>query len=71
MFILNKQLTQKTLDQIKNQDAIIIAVGHEQYKNICIADWEKMLIEGGIIMDIKSIYNRGKFINSKIKHWRL
>ena len=61
----------KNLDQIKNQDAIIIAVGHEQYKKISITDWKKMLIDGGVIMDIKSIYDRSVFVKSNIKHWRL
>ena len=59
------------LDQISKCNAVIIAVGHELYKNISIENWKKILDKDGIIIDVKSIYNKNYFDGTGIAHWRL
>ena len=61
----------KSLNDIKNQDAIILAVGHKEYSNFNRSDWMKMLKPKGVLIDIKSLYNKETFSNEKIRHWRL
>ena len=61
----------KSLNDIKNQDAIILAVGHKEYSNFNRSDWMKMLKPKGVLIDIKSLYNKETFSNEKIMHWRL
>ncbi|MBI89831.1 MAG: Vi polysaccharide biosynthesis protein VipA/TviB [Candidatus Marinimicrobia bacterium] len=61
----------KSLNDIKNQDAIILAVGHKEYSNFNRSDWMKMLKPEGVLIDIKSLYNKETFSNENIRHWRL
>ena len=60
-----------SLDRIKGQDAIIIAVSHDDYKNFDIEDWEKMLNPNGVVIDVKSIYDINTFVGTNIRYWRL
>jgi len=59
------------LEKIKNMDAIIIAVPHNDYKNILPNHWAKMLKKNGVIIDIKSIFDNTYFSNLDISYWRL
>ena len=59
------------INDIYRQDCIIIAVGHEEYSNFTKADWSRMLKENGVIIDVKSLYDKNKFIDTNIRHWRL
>ena len=56
----------KSLNDIKNQDAIILAVGHKEYSNFNRSDWMKMLKPKGVLIDIKSLYNKETFSNEKL-----
>ena len=58
------------LDQIKNQDVIIIAVAHESFKGFSNYNFKTMLNPKGIIIDVKSIYNK-KVFDDDIKYWSL
>ena len=59
------------LDQIEGQDAIIIAVSHDDYKKFILEDWRKMLNSNGVVIDVKSIYDRNTFAETSIRYWRL
>ena len=59
------------LEKVKSQDALIIAVGHNEYKNLTIEQIEKMLKPNGILVDVKSIFEKDTFEKSKINYWRL
>mgnify|MGYP001475015547 CR=1 FL=1 len=61
----------KKLENIRNYNAVIIAVGHDQYKTFKENDWLKMLNPDGVLIDVKSVYRKELFLNSKIRHWRL
>ena len=59
------------IKKIKDYDAIILAVKHESYTKFTISQWQKMLTDKGVIIDIKSVYSKGYFKDTNIKHWRL
>jgi UDP-N-acetyl-D-glucosamine/UDP-N-acetyl-D-galactosamine dehydrogenase len=59
------------LDQIKDMDAVVLAVGHDEYKKIDRNKWTKMLNNKSVFMDVKSIYSKDYFIETTINHWRL
>ena len=59
------------LNNISKQDVLIIAVGHSQYKSLSKVELEKMLNPNGIVIDVKSIYDKEMFDESFITHWRL
>ena len=59
------------LDSIQGYDAAILAVGHEAYTNFTTDDWQRMLTEEGVVIDVKSLYDKDTFSGTSIKHWRL
>ena len=58
-------------DNIKKVDAVILALAHKEYKKITLSQWENMFNGNGIIIDVKSFFDKDYFLNSKISHWRL
>lgn len=52
----------------KKYDAVIVAVSHEPYKKMAIKDFQKVLKEGGMLMDIKGVYD---FKGGPYEYWRL
>ncbi len=64
-------LSLEKLSSIRNQDAVIIAVGHNNYKKLTVAHWKKMLKPSGIIIDVKSILNKRIVDQLNIPYWRL
>jgi len=61
----------KKIKDIKKQDAIIVAVGHKEYKNLKSSDFIEMLKPNGVLIDVKSIYNSEMFLGKNISYWRL
>ena len=59
------------LDKISKSDAVIIAVAHDEYKNIAKEKWKKMLNSDCVFIDIKSIYTKDYFTDTGINYWRL
>ena len=61
----------KPIHQIKNQNAIIVAVGHDSYKALNLSEISDMIEPHGLVMDIKSIFDRDQFKDTTINYWRL
>ncbi len=62
----------KNIEEIKNQDAIIVAVNHDRYVDLKSKDLKMMLKQsGGLIIDVKSLYHKDQFLNKNIRYWRL
>ena len=61
----------KSLGSIIEQDVVIIAVDHNQYKNFKKSEWSKMLKPKGIIIDVKSIYSLNEIKDLDFTYWRL
>jgi UDP-N-acetyl-D-glucosamine/UDP-N-acetyl-D-galactosamine dehydrogenase len=59
------------INQINRFDSIIVAVAHDKYTVLEISDWKKLLNPNGVIMDVKSVYELGKFSKTNFNHWRL
>ena len=59
------------LNYIKNFDAIIIAVAHNDYLNLKYKDWSRFLKTSGVIIDVKSIYDASGFEKTDFTYWRL
>ncbi len=56
---------------LKNQDAIILAVAHNDYLKFTYNNWDTMLKDDGIFIDIKSLYSKSSFRKKNIDYWRL
>ena len=64
-----------SVDNIKEMDAIIIAVGHDQFLKLTLEDFEKMFKKGSnkgkVLLDIKGILDRKEYELAGYKYWRL
>lgn len=60
-------------DTIREMDAVIVAVSHNEYKNLTVEDFDKLYSNDGpkVLIDVKSIYNREDFENSNYIYWKL
>jgi UDP-N-acetyl-D-galactosamine dehydrogenase len=59
------------LEKIRNVDAVIVAVAHDQYKSMKQTDWLGVFNGKGVFIDVKSIYDKNYFNDTSINHWRL
>ena len=59
------------LNSIEKKDAIVVAVGHQQYINLKKEDWEKMLKPGGVLIDVKSILSDNILDLTNFRYWSL
>ena len=64
----------KTMDDIRNVDALVIAVAHEQFLSL---DREKISSfydpkhKRKVLMDLKGILNRKEYLTEDFLYWRL
>ena len=67
---MEKEYGVTLIEEMKNDyDAIIVAVNHEEYKNMTENDFSKLLKNGeGVFVDVKGIF-KGKI--SKLEYWSL
>lgn len=63
------------LKDIKNCNAVVVAVSHDCFKSLTVEDLDKMLIEGEnkskVIVDIKGMLNKKEIENLGYNYWRL
>lgn len=61
------------LEEMRDLDAIIVAVGHDRYKKIDINEYQDMFSKKspGTIVDVKGILPRDKIISAGMDYWRL
>ena len=59
------------LNQISKVDSVILAVSHDGYKSISKEGWGKIIKENGFLFDVKSIFDKKYFSNTKINYWNL
>ena len=58
---------------VKNMDAVILAVAHEQFKGLTVADFDK-LYSGNrqkVLVDVKSMLDKAAFQAADYLYWRL
>src|SRR5699024_1450690 len=63
-----------TFDEIKDVDAIILTVEHDEYKELTKVDIEKLYSDNGtkkVMIDVKGILNRKEMLADNYNYWRL
>lgn len=67
--------TLNSMDDLKDMDALIVAVGHEEYMNLDIGKLNKLFKDGPnshkVLIDIKSILDKKSFESEGFNYWRL
>lgn len=64
----------KTVDDIRNVDALIVAVAHEQFLNLDrekISSFFNPAHKRKVLMDLKGILNREEYLTEDYLYWRL
>lgn len=68
-------ITFDEIADVQEADAIVVAVGHDQFMNLSQEDFDKMFKkepnENKVIIDIKGILNRKEYEEAGYKYWRL
>ncbi len=62
------------MSEIKDCDAVILAVAHEQFKSLSMSDFEKMFKHSenrNVLVDIKGLLDRKEYENAGYSYWRL
>ncbi len=61
------------MDTIKEMDAVVLAVAHEQFKSLSANDIEKLCSKNHpkVLLDLKGLLNRKEFENAGYIYWRL
>jgi UDP-N-acetyl-D-galactosamine dehydrogenase len=57
-------------DQIKDTDAVILAVAHDEFKGLTVEQMNGMCA-GKIVLDIKGILNKAEYEEAGYSYWRL
>jgi len=60
-----------TQDKIIDCDVLIFAVAHNEFKNLDRTKINKMVKDGALIIDIKSMFDPKKFDHKNVSLWRL
>lgn len=64
-----------TLEDLKDMDALIVAVGHEEFLNLSFEQLESFYKDGPnkqkVLVDIKSILDNKKYLSAGYNYWRL
>lgn len=60
------------MNTIKEMDAVILAVAHDSFSNLSMADMDKFFGEGQkVLLDIKGLLNRKEYEAAGYSYWRL
>ena len=61
-----------SINEIKNMDAVILAVAHEQFSKFTMNDIDGMFADGKkVLLDIKGLLNRKEYEAAGYSYWRL
>lgn len=64
-----------SVTDIKEMDAVVVAVGHNQFHNFSKQDFNKMFKEGSngnkVLLDIKGVFDKKEYETAGYKYWRL
>lgn len=65
----------KSIEEINDMDCVIIAVAHEQFRNMSLSMIDKMFVaksnQEKVLVDIKSILKKNDVINAGYAYWSL
>jgi UDP-N-acetyl-D-glucosamine/UDP-N-acetyl-D-galactosamine dehydrogenase len=58
-------------DELEPADSIIIALAHQQYVNLSVEEYKKLLTPNGVLIDVKGIQSRAQMNEENIRYWQL
>lgn len=58
-------------DQLKPAHAVVVAVAHHAYMGWGVADYQRLLGERPVVVDVKGVCDQASFRNAGIRLWRL
>lgn len=58
-------------EDLKDLSALILAVPHKAYLGINLSEYKKMLVPGGCLIDVKSVFDPKEAKEAGINFWRL
>ncbi|PCI22320.1 MAG: GDP-mannose dehydrogenase [Piscirickettsiaceae bacterium] len=58
-------------DALPKADAVVLAVGHKQYKALTVEQFQNIMGADGVLMDVKSTLDKQEFIEQGVNIWRL
>lgn len=67
-------ITFETMDEVKNMDAVIVAVAHEQFLGLTrekISGFYNPVHSKKVLMDIKGLFDRNDYLTEDYIYWRL
>jgi UDP-N-acetyl-D-galactosamine dehydrogenase len=64
-------LNVKKFEDLTRAQAVIVAVAHEEYIGVNFNDFNSLLIDGGILIDVKSVFDPAVIGRAGYKTWRL
>ena len=68
-------ITFNTIEDVNQMDAVIVAVGHDQFMNLEQNDFDEMFkkAENGnkVLLDIKGVLDRKEYEAAGYRYWRL
>ena len=60
------------ISSIRDMDAVILAVAHDEFKSLSMEDIAKLFGEGQkVLLDIKGLLNRKEYEAAGYSYWRL
>lgn len=60
------------IEDVRKMDAVILAVAHEEFAELKIADFDKLYGDGTkILLDIKGLFDRKEYETAGYNYWRL
>lgn len=60
------------ISTVKDMDAVVLAVAHDEFAHFTMADVDKFFGEGQkVLLDIKGLLNRSEYENAGYNYWRL
>ena len=60
------------MNTLADMDAVVLAVAHDSFKNISLADMDKFYAEGKkVLLDLKGLLNREEYEQADYIYWRL
>ncbi len=65
-------LTFDDMTDVKDMDAVILAVAHDEFMKLSMVDVDKFYADGEkVLLDIKGLLNREEYENAGYSYWRL
>ncbi|GAC1658146.1 MAG: nucleotide sugar dehydrogenase [Acidobacteriaceae bacterium] len=58
-------------EDLKPADAVLVAVAHKQFKNLCACELKKLSKGNPVLVDVKGIYNPEQMREAGLHFWRL